>query len=113
MKGGYARVCSVNDVPRGGMKLVKVRGFEILIVNIDGDFYAYDNRCPHMGYPLFLGTIDGWTLICGFHYAKFDIKSGKPLNNVSEKPLKKIKLRRLNSELEVDLSSLEGHLERH
>ncbi|MEM2766698.1 MAG: Rieske (2Fe-2S) protein [Candidatus Bathyarchaeia archaeon] len=72
-----------------------MNNFEVLIINVNGNFYAFDNRCPHMGYPLFFGKLEGQTLTCGFHYAKFNVKSGKPLNKVTEKSLRKIKIKSL------------------
>lgn len=97
------KVARIEEVPRNGMKLVKINDLEILIINIDGVFQAYDNRCPHMGYPLFFGRLEGHALTCGFHYAKFDVRSGEPLNDVVGKPLRKISLERVDSDLIIHL----------
>ncbi|MCX8171063.1 MAG: Rieske 2Fe-2S domain-containing protein [Candidatus Bathyarchaeota archaeon] len=96
---GCIEIAHIGELPKNGMKLIKVGGFEILIVNADGVFYAFDNRCPHMGYPLFFGRLEGHMLTCGFHYAKFDVKSGKPLNKVTEKSLRKMSLKKTGSSL--------------
>lgn len=106
MDSKLVKVCEIDEVPRNGMKLVRLRNFEILIIRLEDDFYAYDNRCPHMGYPLSLGTLEGQVLTCGFHYAKFDVKSGEPLNSVSKRLLRRLELKRLNSQLLVDASLL-------
>lgn len=95
----YLMIAKVKDVPPNEMKLVKADGLEILLINFDGKFYAYDNKCPHKGFPLFFGSLNGKILRCGFHYAEFDVTNGKPTNKVTEKPLKKIKLRVINSEI--------------
>ncbi|MBS7620561.1 Rieske (2Fe-2S) protein [Candidatus Bathyarchaeota archaeon] len=73
------KIAHVKEAPKNGMKLVKVNAFEVLLVIIDGNFYAFVNQCPHMRYPLFFGKLEGQILTCGFHYARFDVKSGKPL----------------------------------
>ncbi|MCS7114770.1 MAG: Rieske 2Fe-2S domain-containing protein [Nitrososphaerota archaeon] len=101
----HVRIAKAKDVPKNGMRLVKVDNLEVLLLNVDGDFYAFDNRCPHMGYPLFFGKLEGQVLTCGFHYAKFDVKSGKPLNKVTEKPLRKIGIKKSGSAIIVDISS--------
>lgn len=101
----YIRIANVEEVPKNGMKLVKVDALEVLLVNVDGRFYAFDNRCPHMGYPLFFGKLEGQILTCGFHYAKFDVKSGKPLNEITEKPLRKLRLKKSGSALVIDFPS--------
>lgn len=55
-----------------------VEGF---IVNVDGGYHAYVNRCPHAGTPLDLRpnefmTEDGRYLICSTHGAIFEQHSG-------------------------------------
>jgi len=48
-----------------------------ILVFRDGDAVrAVDNRCPHMGFPLSKGTIDGGLVTCYWHHARFDGESG-------------------------------------
>lgn len=42
----------------------------------DGEPYAVDNRCPHMGFPLDRGTVRDGILTCHWHHARFDLESG-------------------------------------
>ena len=42
----------------------------------EGQAYAVDNRCPHMGFPLARGTCKDGVLTCHWHYARFDLQSG-------------------------------------
>src|ERR1700722_14326926 len=37
-----------------------------------GDPVALDDRCAHRSYPLSAGTLDGDTLVCGYHGMRFD-----------------------------------------
>ena len=99
----YIKIAQVEEVPKNGMKLVKVGALEVLLINVNDNFYAYDNRCHHRGYSLFFGKLEGQILICGFYYAKFDIKSGKPLNKITEKSLRKIRLKKSGSTLMINL----------
>jgi len=73
------------------------------LIRVEDEIYAFDNRCPHMGFSLFLGSLNGKILRCGFHYAEFDVTSGKPLNKVTEKTLKKIAVKLVNSEIFVEV----------
>ena len=41
-----------------------------------GDFFALDNRCPHMGFPLDRGSVEDGILTCHWHHARFDLASG-------------------------------------
>jgi nitrite reductase/ring-hydroxylating ferredoxin subunit len=48
----------------------------ILICWHDGQVFALDNRCPHMGFPLSKGTVKDGVLTCHWHHAQFDLRSG-------------------------------------
>ncbi len=74
------RVARLPDIPPGSMKAVAVSNQEVLIINLDGVLYGVEARCPHMKYPLQLGSLSGKALRCGFHYAEFDVASGKVLS---------------------------------
>lgn len=41
---------------------------------------AIDNRCPHLGFPLHLGSVCNGILTCHWHHARFDICSGGTLD---------------------------------
>jgi nitrite reductase/ring-hydroxylating ferredoxin subunit len=52
---------------------------QVLVTEVNNHIYAIDNRCPHEGYPLSKGTVDGKSclLTCQWHNWKFDLKSGE------------------------------------
>ena len=51
---------------------------QIALFNVDGSVYAIDNRCPHEGYPLAEGQVDGGcTLTCNWHNWKFRLTDGR------------------------------------
>ena len=65
------------DTTPGKMIKVSVDGKEIMVVNIDGDYCAMDDSCTHSGASLSEGKLDGSKVICGWHKAEFDCKTGK------------------------------------
>lgn len=67
-------------------------GEKVLVANVQGRFYAVEDRCTHMGYPLYLGNIDGRVLTCGFHSARFDVTTGEVLSPPAREPLKTYKM---------------------
>src|SRR3974390_283631 len=73
----FAEVAQVNDLPAGSMKPYSVGGKQILVCNIDGKFYAIDNTCTHAGGDLSKGKLEGKTITCPRHGAKFDVTSGE------------------------------------
>ncbi len=73
----YVSVAETSDVPVGSKKVIAIRGKEILITNVNGNFYAIGNRCPHEGVELSKGPLEGNLIVCPRHKAKFDVTTGK------------------------------------
>ena len=48
----------------------------ILVVYSQERVFAFDNRCPHMGFPLDRGSVEDGILTCHWHHARFDLASG-------------------------------------
>jgi nitrite reductase/ring-hydroxylating ferredoxin subunit len=48
----------------------------ILVIYDGGRVFAFDNRCPHMGFPLERGSVEDGILTCHWHHARFDLESG-------------------------------------
>jgi nitrite reductase/ring-hydroxylating ferredoxin subunit len=88
-------VARVEDIPPGSRKIVTVRGREIGIFNVAGEFHGLINRCPHQGAPLCRGEIvsrlvapvpgdyrltrPGEIIRCPWHCWEFDIRTGQSL----------------------------------
>ena len=54
-------------------------GSDLAIYNVDGEFYAIENSCPHRGAPLTEGVLCGHIVECGLHGWQFDVRSGECL----------------------------------
>lgn len=48
-------VAQADEIPPGGRKIVEIGGRSIGVFNLDGEFYALRNSCPHQGAPLCAG----------------------------------------------------------
>jgi nitrite reductase/ring-hydroxylating ferredoxin subunit len=77
------KVCEISDIPKGTMKGFTVKDKQILLANVDGNFYAMDAICSHMHGYLPSGTLERNIVICPVHRAQFDVTSGKVSKNVS------------------------------
>jgi 3-phenylpropionate/trans-cinnamate dioxygenase ferredoxin subunit len=85
-------VARVEEIPPGSRKLVEIAGRSIGVFNVDGEFYALRNRCPHQGGPLCEGFVIGALssdapgeyehrpgdphVRCPWHGWEFDLRTG-------------------------------------
>lgn len=72
----FAEVPGGYEITSGQMKQFQVAGRQILLARVGNDFYAADNRCPHMGGNLSMGKLDGTIVTCPLHHSQFDLIDG-------------------------------------
>lgn len=76
----WHEVMSEDELWEGDMAGVEAAGVKILLINIDGDVRAYENRCPHKASPLGDGELEDGVLTCGTHLWEFDARTGAGVN---------------------------------
>ena len=75
------RIASRGEVPPGTGKVVVAGGRVLALFNVEGEFFAVDNSCPHRGGPLGEGHLQGKIVTCPWHGWQFDLACGvSPLN---------------------------------
>lgn len=91
----------VRDFPPGERRIVPTGEFSVGVFNIEGQFYALRNRCPHQGAPLCEGRLGGTTVArgayeysyerdgeiikCPWHGWEFEISTGRSVFNPHRK----------------------------
>lgn len=86
-------VAETSEIPPGAHKIVQVGGRSIGVFNLDGDYVAIGNVCPHAGAPLCRGQRSGFVrsdrpgeyeyirrgevLRCPWHQWEFDLRTGR------------------------------------
>ena len=75
-------VCKMADIPNGTMKGFTVKDKQVLVANVDGNFYAMDAICSHMHGYLPSGKLERNIVICPVHEANFDVTTGKVVKDV-------------------------------
>ncbi len=77
---GQGRVVgNLAEFPIGALKLVKVDGRRLCVVHTSSGVHALDNACPHEGYGLTTGELEGELLTCAWHNWKFRVSDGRCL----------------------------------
>jgi nitrite reductase/ring-hydroxylating ferredoxin subunit len=72
----YVRVASVSDLAPGRILPVEAKGQKLLLAQVGGEFRAAQRKCPHLGFNLCRGSIEGNAIVCPLHKAKFDLSTG-------------------------------------
>ncbi|WP_255170082.1 Rieske (2Fe-2S) protein [Natrononativus amylolyticus] len=119
-------VCSVRELPPGHSKIIEVKDgrHSIGVFNVNGEFYALANICPHQLAPLCEGTItgeitgdragdfeltrDGEVIRCPWHGWKFNIKDGTSVFNPH-----KLKTRSYKTEVEKVPQCVKSNIEEY
>jgi nitrite reductase/ring-hydroxylating ferredoxin subunit len=86
-------VATVDEIPPGQRRLVNVNGRDIGLFNVNGEYFAVSNRCPHEGASLCKGRVVGLVesqepgsyqysrrgelIRCPWHGWEFDLRTGK------------------------------------
>ena len=86
-------IAALREFPAGTRKLVDIRGRQIAVFNIKGEFFGLMNRCPHQGAALCEGPLIGLAqssdpgvieytklgeiIRCPWHGWEFDIRTGQ------------------------------------
>lgn len=81
-----------SDIPEGNMKGVNVGIKYLLGARVEGELYAIDGKCSHMGSDLARGRLDGHLVACRPHGARFDLRSGMRLQNMAASSLSAYKV---------------------
>ncbi|MDT8862971.1 Rieske (2Fe-2S) protein [Alkalihalobacillus sp. MEB130] len=88
-------VANIKEIHNKKPKIVEVKGIEIGIYLVDGEYYAWRNYCPHAAAPVCQGVVCGTRLPsmvynyeygrdqeilrCPWHGWEFDLKTGQHL----------------------------------
>jgi nitrite reductase/ring-hydroxylating ferredoxin subunit len=76
----YVTVAKVSELQPGQMKWVAVDRERVLLVNVNGVFYALKDQCGHQWAPLSRGKLQGHVVECPLHFACFDVRTGALLS---------------------------------
>ncbi len=72
----FVPVCSLEEIPLGGGKLIEIEGLEVALFRVGDEVFALDNTCTHAGGPLAEGEVEGEEVICPWHEARFHLRTG-------------------------------------
>lgn len=102
MTDELVHVCSVEDLNPGDFTVVLIQDTPVGVLNVDGNFFAIENQCPHQGGPVCTGIVrpvlvgefidvgkrveesmhsERMAVACPWHGWEFDLQSGHHLGD--------------------------------
>lgn len=99
----FVKVAQTNELEPGQGRLVDVKGKRIALFNVDGNFYALDDTCPHRGGPLSEGPIAGEQVTCPWHGSKFNIRTGDVVGPPARQGVARYSIRVTGPDIEVEV----------
>jgi nitrite reductase/ring-hydroxylating ferredoxin subunit len=69
-------VAHIDDLPIGSMKMVRVDDHRLCLIRTSDGVFALDHACPHEGYGMTQGSLDGNLITCAWHNWKFRVDNG-------------------------------------
>lgn len=69
------------EVPEGTLRAAIVNNVSVLFGRVAGEVYAIRNQCGNSPLPLDLGTLEGAEVRCSWHGCRYDIRSGRRLDD--------------------------------
>lgn len=83
--GEFQTVAKVGSIPEGEGRAFPVNGRMVAVFRRDGQYFAINDSCPHMGASLSAGYLDSTEVICPWHAWRFCVTNGLWLDNPKSK----------------------------
>ena len=95
-----------SEINPGQGKSYQFNDEKIIVCNVDGEYFAIEDRCSHDNAELVSESttfFDGCQIQCPRHGARFNVKTGQPTRMPAVAPIKSYKINILNQdEFEVE-----------
>ncbi len=72
----FLPVANVDEIPEDAGKRVRIEGIDVGLYRVGEKIYAMEDVCPHAGFPLSKGKLEGCVIVCEAHGWPFDIRTG-------------------------------------
>lgn len=76
----FIDVAGAADITANASHAAQVDTLRLLLTRVDGQVYAVENRCPHLGLKMTRGKVEGAVIHCPWHGSTFDACTGANLD---------------------------------
>jgi len=104
MKQEFVEAGKAGELVPGTMRRVYLRGRRILLANVAGRICAVDDTCTHEEASLSTGVLRGELVKCPLHGSRFNVCTGKALEEPAEEDLRTYPVRLEGERILVGMS---------
>jgi len=101
--GRWFDVGAADELPPGSRRVVDADGLQVAVFNLNGEFHAIEDVCTHDGGDLASGNLDGDTIACPRHGAKFCIRTGAVLSPPAYEDVNTFPVRVADGRVEIEI----------
>lgn len=104
----FVDVGRAGELPPGKMRRIDLRGRCILLANVAGRLCAVDDTCTHEEASLSTGVLKGEFVKCPLHNSRFNVCTGKAMEEPAEEDLRSYPVRQDGERVLVGLPEREA-----
>lgn len=98
----FVKVATTADLAPGERLFHDFEEETIILLNVNGEYYAIADLCSHDDGPLEDGELDGYSIACPRHGACFDIRNGQVLSMPATKSIPSYQVKVENGNILVE-----------
>lgn len=103
--GRWFDVAAADDLPPGSRRVVDADGLQLAVFNLNGKLYAIEDVCTHDGGDLASGNLEGDTIACPRHGARFCIRTGAVLSPPAYEDVNTFPVRVADGRVQIEIPS--------
>lgn len=92
-------IAKADEIEEGKGRPYVLGDHRIALVRYEGEIYALDDLCPHADASLACGPVEKGCLVCPWHYAEFDLKTGDVLSGPATRGLRTYEIKEQDGDI--------------
>lgn len=97
------KVAKTSEIAPGEVKCFTVGLDVIAVCNVGGEFCAFRDQCSHQELPLSDGELNGDVIVCSYHGAEFNVRTGEALCMPASEPIEVFEVKVEENEILVGI----------
>ena len=99
----FVKVAAVDQVKADQGLVVEAGGQKLALFRVGAEVFAVNDMCTHVGGPLSEGIVSGEEVMCPWHGARFNVKTGKALTPPARGDVACFAVRVVGQDIEVEV----------